>query len=324
MIDHISARNILLYTLIAHDDFQSKHHCVWNIFYHLFLDDTSFSLLISQSKALAELSKDLETWRAGPYSSFIEIGTTFTLRELHRRWKWYAETAAVSAEQKKLLRHTFMSKLKKCSKEFRGYVFTLSARSTGPMWPNAAVVMNEAHHLYWETGVAATGPEDVRAAIHPNPAFSYSNGQEVIGYQHHSPYTSFLLAALFNPLEGAELDRLPKPTVQDVNRAARAQFFTWCQTFQRYARAEKVKLRMIVSDALALCRTLQEYTQYGRHTAQCRVSPWRAPMLVLDGDGYAGSFDSNPAPTTFDVIDTSNLWDHVGILNILVATSTLR
>ncbi|GJE85246.1 DUF4470 domain-containing protein [Phanerochaete sordida] len=320
----VLARNILLYSLIVTDDFQGKQEYIWNIFFHFYLDSPSLSLLLTQSKLLAELSKDFETWRAGPYAKFIHIGTTHTLRELHRHWTWYAETESLPAERKNKLRHSFSSQLRKHFKDFRGYIFTVPARSAGPMWPNAAIALNEAHHRYWETGVTAVRPRDAAAATHFNPTFAYANGQEgFVANQGLSPYTPFLLAELFNPPDGVDADRLPKPTLQNLNQAIREQFASWCQVFRRSVQAERVALRMIASDALALCRTIQELKKYNRPTAQCRVSEWRAPMLILDGDGYERRDHVPAAPTMFDVIETSNLWDHIGILNILTTSIPL-
>ncbi|GJE85242.1 DUF4470 and zf-MYND domain-containing protein [Phanerochaete sordida] len=320
----VLARNILLYSLIVEDDFQGKQECIWSIFFHFYLDSTSLSLLLTQSKLLAELSKDFETWRTGPYAKFIHIGTSHTLRELHRHWTWYAETETLPAERRDKLSQSFSSRLGKTSKDPRGYVFTLPSKSTGPMWPNAAVALSEAHRRYWETGVTIIRPEDAGKATRFNPIFAYADAQEgLVANQDLSPYTPFLLAGLYNPPDGVSADQLPKPSLQNLNQAIREQFFAWCQAFRRSVQAGRVTLRMITSDALALCRAIQELKEYNRPTAQCRVSEWRAPMLVLDGDGYEQHPQVPTAPMSFDVIETSNLWDHIGILNILTTSVPL-
>jgi hypothetical protein len=48
--------------------------------------------------------------------------------------------------------------------------------------------------------------------------------------------------------------------------------------------------------------------------------PYQLELLVLDSEDYASS---GKAPLSFNVIDTSNLVDHVGAINVLVATSSL-
>jgi hypothetical protein len=77
----------------------------------------------------------------------------------------------------------------------------------------------------------------------------------------------------------------------------------------------------VASDALAFCYVLQhQRVNRGSETAyfyrdRCHYEP-----LILDSEDY--SLEGS-APTVFDVIDTSNLLDHLGALNILAACAPL-
>ncbi|EKM57621.1 uncharacterized protein PHACADRAFT_206512 [Phanerochaete carnosa HHB-10118-sp] len=316
----ILARNILLYTLILRDDFDSKKHLIWNIFYHLLLDDASLSLLIEQCRNISLLSRQTEAWDTGKYAEFIKIGTQLTLQELHHHWSWYARTGTFNDTHKTRLKDKLLRYQKKHQKYYRGFVNTFPARATGPMWMDAGVIMNEAYHRYWETGTTYTREYDIQNAVYVNPLFAYSNSQQTFATNDFTaPLATFLMADAFCSLHPADSSTWPKPTVDDLHAVARSQFYTWCLCFRSCVQSRKVILRHIYSDPLALGLTLQEYARSKRTSIACRVKPWRAAFLVLDGDGFCADTSKPSALLYFDVIDTANLSDTQGILNVLVA-----
>lgn len=83
-----------------------------------------------------------------------------------------------------------------------------------------------------------------------------------------------------------------------------------------------MKLRFCVADALCFGYTLQDRHATGSaRTAFCyRARHVSMDPLELVEDDYAAEGN---APVSFNVIDTSNLLDHVGGLNLLVAASPL-
>jgi hypothetical protein len=110
------------------------------------------------------------------------------------------------------------------------------------------------------------------------------------------------------------------PRTHKFFSAARTEFYTWAIAFRQRSRLN-LKVRIFSGDGIAFCYALL-------HAKSCRVSTpshwYRAAYgmqpLKLDGEDY-----SSPAAaqTTFNVIDTSNLVDHLGALNFLVAASPL-
>lgn len=307
------------------DDFEIQKWSIWNIFYHFFLDTLSLNLLISQCKILAESSADLETWHASHYSKYLKIGTTLTLQELHKHWRWYARTEGFTEGHKAQLKVRFRNYQKKHYSYYRGFVTTAPARATGPVWPNGALAMNEAYHRYWETGVMFSRDQDIAAATQVNPVFAYSNHNEQFATNDFtSPLSTFLLAGTFCPLAPANASKWPQASPTDLYEAPRTQFSAWLRSFRASIQSEgKVTLRFVFGDALALGLTIQEFTKTGRTSAAYRVSPWRAPFLTLDGDGFPPDDSSSEAPVSFDVIDTCNTCDKLGILNVLVASMPL-
>jgi len=83
----------------------------------------------------------------------------------------------------------------------------------------------------------------------------------------------------------------------------------------------RVTIRYVNCDALAFCRTLQKQVVHDESlTGDWYRDMWTYAPLVLDAAAYA---KDGSAPSTFDVIDTSNLMDHLGCLNVLTATASL-
>lgn len=83
-------------------------------------------------------------------------------------------------------------------------------------------------------------------------------------------------------------------------------------------KSTKLRIRLFAGDALAFSRALRTDI-----TNPCVYTYlWGGSLTSLDEAQYGNASDF-PAPTTFDIIDTSNLSDHLGILNILVATVPL-
>jgi hypothetical protein len=70
-----SARNVLLLTMVA--DKQPCATTVWNIFFHMFLDDGSHSVMIEHCRKLVALSDSLDNWNNSIYGRFIRMSTEY-------------------------------------------------------------------------------------------------------------------------------------------------------------------------------------------------------------------------------------------------------
>lgn len=75
----------------------------------------------------------------------------------------------------------------------------------------------------------------------------------------------------------------------------------------------------MAADCFALCHTLQHNIQTGEPSSHFYRRQLCAEELSLDADEYA----KTSTPKVFDVIDTSNLSDIVGALNIIISASPL-
>ncbi len=120
-------------------------------------------------------------------------------------------------------------------------------------------------------------------------------------------------------------------TIEDLVDSAQSQFRAWCSTFQNIATkdtATLVVIRFLLGDVLAIARALQARDLPESPTSGAvwdhplvapRVGPWTSCRMELNREEYVDL----GAPTRFDVIDTSNISDYLGLLNFFVATASL-
>lgn len=134
------------------------------------------------------------------------------------------------------------------------------------------------------------------------------------------PILGFHLATACAPL----VDSSPlNPTQTDAHglkpavKASRQQFEAWCSAFR--SRSRQLTLRFFVGEALTLCHALQQNLTAADDAAHWYRAPYQPDPLILDSHDYT----SGQAPLTFNVIDTSNLIDHFGSINLLVAAAPL-
>jgi hypothetical protein len=134
------------------------------------------------------------------------------------------------------------------------------------------------------------------------------------------PVHGYHLAAAFAPLS-----ETPSPQTEDKDKlfeaakVARKQFSEWASSFRETFRS-KLIIRFVAADAFAFCYTLQHASASGEVSANWYRRQWDSKPLRLDKSMYS---KEGQGPTNFDMIDTSNLSDHFGTLNLLVSCGPL-
>ncbi|PSR83543.1 hypothetical protein PHLCEN_2v5697 [Hermanssonia centrifuga] len=312
-----ATRNVLLLSLIADEDDSNHSVQLWNIFYHFLLDDNSHALLISQCHKLVKISTSIEAWNASEYSSFLRMRSQFTLAELNRLWAAYAQTAEFSSTRGETFKKKFLGGMRKIARE-QDQSVTSGFRSAGPLCMESFSIVSEAHRQYWNTGITSSDPPVSEKASKVNPTFAYATqGEGFVAHYGTAPLPAFHLAPAF-------ASSTPRtPTIAQVYDIARKQFQAWCDTFRSCVRSTggtTVVLRLVVGDVLAVCHTLHNALSNTSTTAHHCISAWHATSIALDGDDCRST---GVSPSQFNVIDTSNLCDHIGMLNILVAATPL-
>ncbi|KAF8551988.1 hypothetical protein OG21DRAFT_1498767 [Imleria badia] len=300
----VLARNALLFTLLADDDALDKLDKLWNLFYHMFVDKTSLSILFEQCRKLVALAESAVTWRAGPYGHFLTACDAGTLAELRRMWTAYLD---IAAKQAKRFEQRVVDGMKEMSERTGPRGTTTAARSAGPLALHANEVVSRQFDSYWSSGTTDDGAHShgqrsgQKRRLSVNPTFSFSiDGDKFALHYGTDPLSGLHLAEAFASGKFTRpRERIPP---HEMVRVAKDQFSRWCTSVSKRLKSSNPSsptfvIRMFAGDALTFCQALK-YCEYGR----------RAVSL---------------APLSFNVIDTSNILDHAGLVNVLVVTAPL-
>ena len=328
----VLARNVVLFSLIsdtypAAEAASQDHDCckvVWNLFYHMFIPRSSLDILRNQATKLSEASKSYDSWLSSPYGKFISFIDRHTLLQLRQSWVQYA--FAQDDDQTEIRARRAIAKT---SQKMESSIILHGLRSAGPLWANAMDTMAHAYRSFWQTGVAGGNPDDLKALGNEgkgliNPMFAVSSapaGDFVVHYG-TDPLLGFHVAEAFAGKFGSQKTSVTERANQVVE-VAKNQFHDWCSAFKAYVEKERVIIRFFCGDALALCHELQvKLTAKDERSklARAYVKPWSSCPLILDGLAEGTTKETH---VLFDVIDTSNLGDHVGLINILSASAPL-
>lgn len=160
------------------------------------------------------------------------------------------------------------------------------------------------------------------ADLSPKPTFFSSHNALSIHYGTDA-LLGFHLATTFAPL-ALELPLSNHQSAlaenHDVIRAAQIEFFAWLDAFVAFPK-EKLCIRYFAGDALAFGHTLQYiHSEVNKSTGHWYRDSWSFVSLKSDRDQYGSN---ERGPTSFNVIDVSNLADHLGPLNTITAFTLL-
>lgn len=305
----------------------------WNIFYHLLVDNDSLSIIRTQAEKLSKLSSTIDSWHESTYGPVLRIVSQDTLSQLHSLWQKYFKIDQPEAFNEKF-RDGWRS-VKAARRDINKKSMNINGiRAQGPL---ASLKNGNYAYLhfenFWDTGVIGGNSFDKASAQNPNPIFFYTSvGDKFIVHHGTDPALGFHLEMAFADVVGngplGEVSgisksraKTPQQLADRIAQVAKMQFKEWSKAFKKMATRRKLVIRFYLGDALRFCRSLAIYREKGPDAA-CfdYAQAWRAAPLKLDGGDYRASSPS-PAPTSFDVVETSNLTDHIGLLNILIAAT---
>ena len=290
---------------------------IWNSFFHFFLDEKSHSFLITQCRTLIEVSGSIATWNDSKYSKFIRMCNVNTLLELRRHWELYVQAGQLSSARKKQLKEMVLSSIKTTKSTRHKGSDLYPCRSAGPYFLQSAEPASKVFHHFWKTGITSLSPQHISAATLVNPSFVYSlTGEGFALHYGTTPISPFHLAPAFL---NSKRDTLTMPELVDY---AKSQFSGWAKRFRIFVqdKPRRLTIRLFAGDALFLCRALTHHIGTGNIPSNPTVAPWNTAPLVLDGGDYS---HNDSVPTSFNIIETSNIMDHVGLLNVLIAALPL-
>ena len=289
---------------------------LWNIFFHFFLDEESTAFLEAQCQKLLDESSSHDTWNQSKYSSFLRFCNEYTRLELRRHWQLYINAGRALFQKEQKIKETFLSEMQKVRSKYGGAVNS-SCRSAGPYVSKSTIATSKVLNHFWTTGTTFMNEEAPPLGSYANPTFVYSLAGTVFSVHYGTtPIAPFHLAPAFLRSEPAST------TASDLVDCAKSQFRDWVASFQTFLGRQPggITIRLFCGEALRFCHALAEYRATGSVSEDQTVAPWNTSPLVFDGPDYTGDAST---PLTFNVIETSNLADHVGLLNVLIATVQL-
>ncbi|KAJ7500841.1 hypothetical protein B0H11DRAFT_1994648 [Mycena galericulata] len=238
------------------------------------------------------------------------MSSQHTLTELRWHWDQYAKMHTLPKTELQMIIKKFSAEVAEYQVQHKEKMST-SARSAGPLMILGVKSLSECFNNFWRYGTTySSGPHRSSATL-LNPSFVYT--QSGIGcFVHYGtdPVIPFHLAPIF----GNSNSTLSQA---DIMKGIHVQFQDWCAAFNKYHKQGLCIVRVFFSDAIFSARALQICKRSGVIETRIPVCQWRTELITLDKEEY------KHAPLVFDVVDTSNLDDHLGLLNILVAAIPL-
>ncbi|CUA73099.1 Protein TIC 214 [Rhizoctonia solani] len=310
----ISARNILLFSTLADNTESSK--TIWEVFYHFKVSDDAVRVIQTQSQKLEKYAQDIQSWRQSPYGSFLKMVDTRTLAELRLHWKNYADFSSLPHDRTSQL----YAKQKDLSKAIavEGKTMISTSRSAGMLWNEALYHLSDMFAHYWKTGTTYITASDIQKATNLNPTFCYSRSGEMFDPHYGTFPQSFHFGPAYVPITEDPVGTLPNIGSPAIEKA-KQQFAAWCLAFHAARAANAIIIRFYFGDPLPFCHALATLKATGKPSTGLFSGAYRATQIMLDELAR-----SDPhAPLNFDVIDTSSLVDHVGLLNLLIVTPDL-
>jgi hypothetical protein len=294
-----------------------KLSAIWNLGYHFYVPQKDLDLLQEQAAKLLACSETPENWAESPYS-VIKFVSLQTVEELRKIWMKYCMKRSISEQQKyeKAMRAEIKA-VYDSKYATGGESMTFYA---GPHWEKGLDTMNKALRGYWNTGVTGGNTDDIaklgsdRKGV-SNPMFMVSSVSEKFVIHFTSdPLTGFHLTGVFDGKEDQGND------VKSMVTLAKSQFSEWSGAFVEYAKLENVEVMVYYGDAVNFSHELAARNSAVPGSAaitRLYTTQWSIKPLLFDGDG------GKDLPISFDVIDTSNLADWVGLPNLLPPMSQI-
>lgn len=321
----VVARNALLVTLILDDSGNKNAEKIWDIYYHVMLHEEPSSLLRDQASKLLDTAATVGEWNKGKYGATVRFCDSYTFSQASKFWKAYAlrpSDGQAYQEQQEKLRHS-LKKAREIQNDLVGDASVYSGlRSAAPRSDAALNDVDAAYETFWKTGSSRKNQREKPTVY--NPMFSTIDPRCVLHYG-TDPVIGYHLATQYIGLSAESSLKPDGNKTRNMGAcfsAAFIQFLEFMKAVQNSA--AKLTLRFVITDALALCHTLQlAQVHKGSRSAGWYRGFRSWEPLVLDTDDYSSDNTKTAAPLLFDAIDTSNLADHLGCLNLLTGASPL-
>ncbi|KAF3134815.1 hypothetical protein TWF569_010080 [Orbilia oligospora] len=302
----VIARNILLLAMILKNEEAST---MWPIYYDIFMSETCSQALKSHLAELLSASEDIESWLKSDLGKVLTVGSKYTLAVVRRLWSAWAKS--LDEKGKGQRRKSVKRELANIVKERHSKGSILSvARSAGPLTIEVMRASMDHFNHYWKHGT--TDHHHTEKPPVSNPTFSLTKyGRKFSVHYGTNPLAGFHLSTAVVPFGSKDFQ--PMKSSLDFTplvKCAKEEFNLWCQSFRNAQENNTFTICFFVDEALELCGSLSPKIDV---TGIKEINENNATSK-----GYLHNH-----PTQFNVIDISNLIDHVGTYNILLSILAL-
>ncbi|KAF3942450.1 hypothetical protein ABW19_dt0209667 [Dactylella cylindrospora] len=313
----VIARNILVLSMILAGE---KHELIWPIYYDIFIPEKCFEVLHQHVGALLSCSKDTASWLNSDYGAILRFGSAQTLAVVRRFWEAWLLVLSSRARERglsKILKNGLQT-----TKKLKHEGGNISVcRSAGPLAFEVLTPLAGHFDHYWNTGVTSKAAEN---STKPNPTFGFSKfGERFSVHYGTDPLAGFHLATAVVPFASGSgstelyrpANKLKRPDFDVFVGTAVDEFKMWCNALQESAGSKTITICLFVDDALELSSSMS------KNSSQSTASSSQQNQLSF-ADSLSKGYYANH-PDQFNVIDISNLIDHLGIYNLLLSVTPL-
>ncbi|KAK6520052.1 hypothetical protein TWF506_000342 [Arthrobotrys conoides] len=311
----VIARNILILAMIMKNE---NAHEIWPIYYDFLIQNKYSDTIKKYVDQLLRSAEDINSWSNSDIGRVLKFGSVQSLVAVKRIWEAWKNDLTNKA-YKIEIRNTYNRWLEGMNEEFSG------RREYIP--PDPALALNsylrgayrKLFHFYWETGATE---KSHRPSLTPNPTFSLPPVEPRFRVDRTTyPPAGFHVATTLVPFarEGTSLPEFRLLAASEdftpLIQAIKEEFELWCQSFQATHSDGLFTAIFFVDDALELCSSLSQ-SQSGPFSDQIGFGELNKAMAAAKGYSFN-------RPAQFNIIDTSNLMDHLGIVNLLLSVLPL-
>ena len=306
----IIARNIVLYKLI-YDEIDPA--MVWSLFYGKVVDKFCLNILISCAANLHAVGTSLDEWHRTPFGEIIRFCDEQTYSIVCQIWAVYAKGKVNEAAASKMeeSHNQFSAAIQKT-----GVIMTAATQAqpcTEHSFANRKTHSDIAL-AYTSRGQTPASIYSAKGGLSTNPMMY--RGVDQIADLHYAldPTLGFHLALAYlrgdsdSELGQSNYKRAETIGSDKIYMTCFMQFKQWCRAFRELFILQKVKIYSFAGDMLDFCRAIS------------KSRPSKLNFGKVVGNFSLGHIHLLPGmPLEYDVIDTSNVSDSIGLLNVLLA-----
>lgn len=321
------ARNVIILSSIMENTKSTHLLALWKLYYHVFIDRDTLTILQTQANKLLRYQASLTEWEKSPYRSLIRFCDSTTFAKVARIWRLYAvgwfDCPKFIEIQESVKCQWDEAQRVHQQKEMQSGCPLDCITSSAPLHLEGRSHTQRDYNNFWKSGTCLEGKDVSLVLSIANPMFL--SCQAKILHNNTDPLRGFHLSVGHVKLS----EDSPIKIYDEISdseqglchgmRVAFAQFVAWCSAFR--ASMSRVVVRYVNSDAAVLGHVLQHYrSRNNARRAHWYRSGWGFTTLILDSRDYS---KAGRAPMCYDVISTWNIADRLGSWNTIAAGAPL-